>query len=38
MSIVLRPAVGLEDVQIITLAAAVAVVLAFKKVMGIDAG
>jgi len=33
MSIVLRPAVGLEDVQIITLAAAVAVVLAFKKVM-----
>ncbi len=38
MSVVLRPAVGLEDVQIITLAASVAVVSALKKEMDIDAG
>ncbi len=38
MTVVLRPAVGLEDVQIITLAASVAVASALKKAMDIDAG
>ncbi|HHV28993.1 biotin--[acetyl-CoA-carboxylase] ligase [Acetivibrio mesophilus] len=38
MSIVLRPAVGLEDVQIITLAASVAVASALKKAMDVNAG
>jgi len=38
MSVVLRPAIAPEDVQVMTIAASVAVVSAIKKVTGIDAG
>lgn len=38
MSVVLRPAVGLEDVQIITLAASVAVASALKETMDMEVG
>jgi BirA family transcriptional regulator, biotin operon repressor / biotin---[acetyl-CoA-carboxylase] ligase len=38
MSIVLKPNIGPEDAQIITIAAAIAVVAALKKSVGIDAG
>lgn len=38
MSVVLRPAIAPEDVQVITIAASVAVVSAIKRVAGIEAG
>ncbi len=38
MSVVLRPSISPQDVQIITLAASIAVVEALKHVTGIDAG
>lgn len=38
MSVVLRPAGGMEDIQIITLAASVAVVAAIEEVFGTKAG
>ncbi|HHV99719.1 MAG TPA: biotin--[acetyl-CoA-carboxylase] ligase [Clostridiaceae bacterium] len=38
MSVVLRPYIAPEDVQIMTLAASVAVVAALKSVAGVDAG
>lgn len=38
MTVVLRPCIGLEDVQIITLAASVAIVKALKEALQIEAG
>jgi len=38
MSVVLRPAIAPEDVQVMTLAASVAVVDALKRVTGVEAG
>jgi len=38
MSVVLRPSIAPEDVQIMTLAASVAVVTALKRIAGVDAG
>ncbi|MFZ5988119.1 MAG: biotin--[acetyl-CoA-carboxylase] ligase [Bacillota bacterium] len=38
MSFVLRPAIGLEEIQVITLAASVAVASAIKESIGVEAG